>query len=539
VNVLIVSAEMQAAIDAINASITGRRIEPQTADDGVTRFLNADLLDDCNEGQTWAEFREHLHQFEISEALLMNPNVSIGNRLAINTPHIDSLFQQAVASWTLRKHWSFGSAASQGTPIRNAANLAQYFNPYADFAGEVTINSELQRYQRFNSAENFVFQSDRLELTGTLGAGASVVPTVVASPTGGVNLDGTATPIGQLGLATTAGITVGQVVAYEYSGLYYVSALVPDVSVTLSPLHGSPTGFQWNQLLVFLPYYTAESNAAFNGGATQISFASLPAGVVAGMQWSVSDGSNAWLASEHKVLSRAGNTVTLDRPNAHGNVGSGTRMFFTPTIKSAQIWSKDYLSPVHYPTRVVALELRCKMPASSPPARLGFNTKAAFDALPAGAPWGAWPAFWLYSGNSVPGAYRDNSEIDIVETWNSATMDQRMYTGYSHGAVGDVFFKPNSNGSSWGAYDVLSRPTDMVDVDFGLVWADGRLWRYIDGVCVKCEFYDWTSLQKAQIGVNLAWGSITPAYAANLNLPFHNSNFPNSLGVKELKVWLA
>jgi hypothetical protein len=65
-------------------------------------------------------------------------------------------------------------------------------------------------------------------------------------------------------------------------------------------------------------------------------------------------------------------------------------------------------------------------------------------------------------------------------------------------------------------------------------------WRYIDGVLIKAANFRWTSGAPAQIGMNLAIGSLVPGLAANLQVPIQSANFAGqSLGIKGLRIWKA
>lgn len=52
---LIVPTEALPALDAINASMSHKRLSPCTAADG-RRFLPTNLLTDCGPGQTWEAY---------------------------------------------------------------------------------------------------------------------------------------------------------------------------------------------------------------------------------------------------------------------------------------------------------------------------------------------------------------------------------------------------------------------------------------------------------------------------------------------------
>ena len=65
-------------------------------------------------------------------------------------------------------------------------------------------------------------------------------------------------------------------------------------------------------------------------------------------------------------------------------------------------------------------------------------------------------------------------------------------------------------------------------------------WRYIDGVLIKAADFKWTSGAPAQIGMNLAIGSLASWAAANLQVPIETADFAGqTLGIKGLRIWKA
>ena len=125
-------------------------------------------------------------------------------------------FSTVVGKLPLSDDWVFGTAAVPprvGKAVTNASQLAVDFDPLQPWTGTVTINSELQRYAKAFTAANFVFGADYLQLKAIKATGSfnAVVGTTKASGTA-LNLDGTAITLDQLGITTTTGLEVGQLV---------------------------------------------------------------------------------------------------------------------------------------------------------------------------------------------------------------------------------------------------------------------------------------------------------------------------------------
>src|SRR5580700_3190588 len=106
----------------------------------------------------------------------------------------------ANASNYLVANYQFGTGAVGGpgiTTIANTTQLAQYFNPFQDFTEQTSINSEIQRYQPFNST-NHVFNLNNLTLQ-CVNPNGDWNCTAITQIAGTVNLNNTPTPIANLG----------------------------------------------------------------------------------------------------------------------------------------------------------------------------------------------------------------------------------------------------------------------------------------------------------------------------------------------------
>jgi hypothetical protein len=463
-------------------------------------------------------------------------------------PGMRKTFDQAVLGVPLAHDYYFGTAAVQGTPIRNLDDLAEHFDPLEDFTGTTTINSELQRYPDAFTPSNCVFQPNKLELTGVLEGGT--VAAVITGGAGTINLNGTSTTIAVLGLANTSGVQVNQLVAVLFKGIYYVSALVTDTSVTLTQLLGSPTTAQTNNLIAWLPMYrsTLASNAA--SGATVLSTTALPAGVTVGMSVMKIGTTNFERNALRKVVSIAGNDVTLD-----GGLWEAwtapQAIAFVPSITSGQIWSKQNYSGAEG-SNFFAMELECDLPTDSTGGSqsdilaVSGGTMTNWATVAADFPWGAWPAFWVAQSDEPDNGYRGTAEIDATEMFYEGTKGPHRWTGFNHGLVSSVNILA-ANGTiagrtmlSWGTDVALRLDGSIVGATrrFGLVWVPGYVLRYIDGRCVKVDRYDWTAQTRAQVAANLAIGSLSVAYSSNFMIPFAAAGMPNQkFGLKRLRIY--
>ncbi len=462
------------------------------------------------------------------------------NSAAYFSPSLSDSFDTVVASATPTVDYVFGTSAVAGpaqTAITNISQLGQNFNPFADFTGQTLINSELQRYQPFSSSSNFVFGSGSLNLNATLDSGGTVAPTLSChtygfTPGSAQNFSSNTRDCGS---TPSASIIVGQVAVIQYSGIYYVSA-VDSSSVTLMPLFNSNISQTYNSILTFLPWAYATLSADANSSSC-LNFSSLPSSVSVGQFVSfISSGaqdSNAY--GTISINSVSTNSICLNSPQSQSN---GTGVLFTPPIRSAQIWSKNYWIPGVDGVKTIAAELTVILPNTFGAAR-GFSS---FSSLNSSTPLGAWPAFWLYSGNSTSSQVtRDYSEVDVIELIMSSTQDFGTYTSNLHGpSTGSNLYINQTNSSyNWSndkTYYYGPLPTNTVH-KIQLVMTETQAFRYFDGALMKSDNYQWTSGDSAQIAANLAMGSASPNLAATLMFPVFDGAFPVSMQVQELKIW--
>lgn len=480
-------------------------------------------------------------------------------------PTTGQTFDQARVSMGLNstsQDFLFGSSVSPGagqTAITNLTDLATYFTPQQQAAGLYTINSEFQRYPAFNTT-NHAFASSSLNLTAlidTSGGYGGAYATVVTQATGaGINLDGTSTPIARFGLANTTGISLGQIVGLQsVQGVYYVSALVANTSISLSALDtASPTTQSViTQLVTFYPYYAAQSSGTVSAGATTLNFGSLPAGVVNHFAVGVVSNANAQdiqRAADYRVTGIAGGAVTIS-PSAGSEMASPSGAFyvFGPPITSGQFWSKNYFTYTDNSYKAVAFDSYVTMPTDSSSGynTRGVNTAAAFASVPSNYPWGSWPAVWTYSAvNDCPACATDGSEMDFMEMYRSTTEGPFQWSGSDHIANGSVNYsaftyqKTNAGWSNAPGFGVLTAPSAQVGAHrYSFIQAPWiGTYRYVDNVLVQIDTYNWTSGHQGQWGIDLAIGGLNHGNIANMLGPFNTTGFANTiLGISEVKIY--
>jgi hypothetical protein len=474
-------------------------------------------------------------------------------------------FSTVVGKLPLSDDWVFGSAAVPprvGKAITNASELAVDFDPLQPWTGSVTINSELERYAKSFTAANFVFGADYLQIKAIKTAGSfnAVLGTTKATGTA-LNLDGSAIPLDQLGITSTTGLEVGQlvVIAGRY-GMQRISALVPNASVSLLPVLNSPGGVVKtnNTWIMFLHAWWAQSTQALANGATSLAFVSLPAGVLAGMTMMVEDsgGWNLISSDAMTVASRTANAAVLQAPGLKLNYAppAGKGFVFTPSISSGQIWSKKGYGPHIANNSVVAMEFDLQLPQGGSPSAASMKdiySQTKLLALPATLPWGAWPAAWLYQlYNGDTTKHRDNSEIDF-EVWWMNSRGPSVWTGFNHGMPFHRLYKASTLGS-WDASAPsaqllspnasqlsLSTPINGGRIKAQLVWQRDKVYKYLNNVLVSVDDYQWTSAFPATFGVNLATGALSGYFPSNLMMPWSDAQLPAmEMKVHEIKVWV-
>lgn len=143
-----------------------------------------------------------------------------GDGLKRLEPNTSESFDAFVSNLVKRNKFDFGSAKTMAigiTPVRNATDLAVYFDPYAQTADDVVINKEWQYYPDNFTNTNFNFATDALELTARLDSGVLPAGVTTASPTADVAYSR------QVTVADASALKVGQVVglgAEAYDNLH-------------------------------------------------------------------------------------------------------------------------------------------------------------------------------------------------------------------------------------------------------------------------------------------------------------------------------
>lgn len=461
--------------------------------------------------------------------------------IALDVPGLNDTFSSVIANAPLSKNWVFGTGAVAppgGTAIVDLTTLANDFTPFDGNTKQVTIQEQIEVYQPFNTT-NHAFDATHLNLTAVNpNADWNVTVSQVASST---NLNGTSNPIAAMGLANTTGLRVGQLVAVQFHGIYYISAMVANTSVTLSSLDGSPTGAVTAGLIFYLPIDSAVTSITWNLGDPALTFAAVPAGV-SGKQIAVVNIPSITIFvnrdADYRVASVTSTTATISPAIDYTSIPAGTRILFLAAVTSGQIFSKQTYD-ITSPSTFFAMELDVDLlGGSASTSLLNVSTLAAFNALPADVPWGAWPAFWSYQAPST-GKSTDTSELDVFEMFNSTTAPTSYIAGSNHGN-GVIANRFHKNDSGWVYNSGFNRAPFPLSGShtWGFVVCNGKTFRYIDDILVKGDDFEWVSQAPLEIIMNMSVGSILFAYASNVMFPMFTTNFPSyTFGIKSLKVW--
>lgn len=485
-----------------------------------------------------------------------------GHTIVGLSPHVDTSFPNAVANIPIIADYVFGSSAVAGpgqTAITNSTQLGTYFNPTEVLTGTVQVNNELQRYQPFSSAANFVFNSDNLQLTGTLDGGGSVTALVYGN-TGsysGTMLSPGFTP-GNLGLSNLTGWAVGNIAVFTYNNIGVITSITGSGSsavIICKPLLGSSGTFPTFVPFQIMPWYYAEASAPAAQGATAVSFAAVPAAVAAGQFMSFYDNtsntantSTATNSSQTFIVqSVVGNTVNfLPALNGVDAIATGQGIFFTPPIRSAQIWTKATFTMPGSGATAFAGELTIQLPQNAVPYYLTGNLSGA---AATGAN-GGWPAWWIRGDFTNPDNTDALAEVDFGEWFNNilSTMKQ-----WSPNLITAATGGSNTAGMQTPTLYLYDPPLWTVNgqnfvynnaTDFSLgyqrfqfyVSGDSVYWGVNDIFYKKTSFV-WTSLSSPQMAVNLAIGSLLKGLCTNNLWPSANTNFNSMfLNIKRLTI---
>jgi hypothetical protein len=491
---------------------------------------------------------------------LASVSVNLGTRsLSLRTT-----FDEAVASAPLVANYSFGTGATSAggaTPITNLTLLAQYFNPFEDFTAETSINSEIQRYQPFNSV-NHVLNVNNLTLQG-VNPNGDWNCTAITQIAGAVNLNNTPTAIANLGLANTAAVQIGQMCAIQggggVGGNYYITAIVANTSVTLQALPGSPTApvsGGSTGLIFWLPVVGVALSATYNDGGNQLTFAAVPAFVQVGMALGVYNsplsGTTLNRSADWLVTNITGGVVTF-APAMTGlpNLAVGSIIWFLPHVTSGQIWSAGTPGQFDMTNDQTFFAFEVNMTTLSSVTTLtavgtnGQITLAQFNAFPNTTPLGAWFSDWCYSADNGSSASETSSasELDMQELQVGCTQD---ITYMNEGDVSDeatlVRFGKNDSGWTYQtAFGIARCPAGTTFVGqhlYQCVVTNGYAYRFLDGVLYSCKQFVWTNQRPMQFAVNIACGGLDAALTGNTIFPNNSAGFPAiNVAISTIKVW--
>jgi hypothetical protein len=459
-------------------------------------------------------------------------------------------------------NYQFGSNATPGpgiTTITSLSDLAANFNAFEDFTNQTSINSEIERYQPFNSANHVVHANDiTLQVVNP---NNDWQVTAISQISGTINRDNTPTPIANLGLANTSAVIPGQMAAIQGGGTggnYMVTAVVTNVSVTLQSIGGAPTSGTVAGCIFWLPVVGVPLSSPFVDGGTQFTFASLPSFVKVGMALGVYNspvnGVTLNRTGDYRVTNIAvsGSTVvTFSPPRVGlGNLGNGTIIWFLPAVTSGQIWSKLQLDLTN-PQVFLALEFDMTTlgPAGANRSQLAPNgqlTLAQFNSIPLNTPMGGWPAYWMYSADDGHSTAESSSasEIDCVEIQIGCTQDGSwLNTGQVGvtGASAAVFTKNDSGWSSFAAFGIMVAPSGTNFVGRNLyrfIFCNGQTYRFFNDTLYRSQEFAWSNQHPTQFSIGIAAGGLNTPLTQNTIFPNNPLGFADmNVAMHSIKVW--
>lgn len=416
----------------------------------------------------------------------------------------------AQLNMSLQTDYLFGSSATGSAPvipIRNATDLATYFNPSPDAVGTAVQNEEVERFTTSFTAGNHVFNTSDLSLTATLEAGGTfgvVAKTLVGAVTNGSVLT----------FADTTGINDSMMIASIGSASIGTGTRVSSHDSTTVTL-GSNVTLPNGTSVEFLPVYVVGASAITNGSLLTIS-AGVPSGLAVGSFYN--NVTNGTFGIRRVQSIPDGTHIQLD---GNVTVTAGNLVFFSPPVTSGQIWTKAGYQPGHNGASFIAMQLTATIPVT--------------------ASRGAWPAWWLYSKTS-DGFSFDASEIDMFEYFYTATSGSNAFTSNIHGGSYNAtkFQRSIGSGSSkWDSFGFYRPGFDYASAQhtFELIWTPDKLYRFVDGQLIITTDYIWSSNDTAQMGLDLACGSFLTAFLGTNFYPQSTGQFPFAYKVSEIKIW--
>jgi hypothetical protein len=454
--------------------------------------------------------------------------------------------------FTTHTDYLFGTAAVAGagqTAITNLAQLEALYNPFEDYTGLTKINSEQERFQPFNSV-NHAFATDRLNLTAVIDTSVysggysttisqnngeyGVTPYGTPQPYGPLNVAPPAgstintIPIADLGWADTSHVQLGQLVSLMEMGMYYVSEITTNTSVQLTAL--TDNWFQttvYSNLNAVMPYFAAPLTGAVTATGTPVTsftFTSLPAGVAVGQQFSWCAGGVVQSNQDMRVTAISGTTVTVSTGITYTTIPAGAVGVFGPPITSGQIWSQEHYDFSGAATPAWAFDWYVYLPTDETG---GANTQnvstlTGMATIPADFPWGAWPALWFYSGSDGGNlGQNDASEIDVIEVFYQTGYGPWCFNGADHPGSTDPATQNSeftqrflrygkTSGYSLVGTGVVGMPFSLANgqVRISVVITPTDVYRYVNGVLLTWHHFEWTSVDHAQMGMDLAVGAM-------------------------------
>lgn len=466
-------------------------------------------------------------------------------------------FATTVAQAPMIANYQFGSSVSPGpgiTPITNLTDLANNFNAFEDFTELTTINSEIERFQPFNSA-NHVFNPTNLTLQG-LNPNNDWQTTAITQCSGFTA--GAATPIASLGLANTSSIAKGQFASVQGGGIgggYYVTAIVANISVTLTALNSAP-GTQTSVGLIFwLPVYGSTLSSPTNVGSNTLNMTSVPPQWVIGQQvgwYNHPVGGVTFNRDEdYRITNIVGNQVTFSPVLGNvGNMGAGQLIWAQPVVTSGQIWSK-FQYDLTNPQTFFAIEADLTLLPNWTPIRtstLGASgqwTLSSFASIPASTPIGWWGAFWSYSADdgSSTAETGSASEVDFMELQICGTQDCTcLNTGaVSYTGSATIMQKSDSGWSTGLGFGISSKTDGSNFVGRNLyqwIFSNGMEYRFFNGVLYKVRQFQWLAQRPTQFSVGLALGALNFAACQNTIIPNNPTSFPlMQLAINGIRLW--
>lgn len=219
-----------------------------------------------------------------------------------------------------------------------------------------------------------------------------------------------------------------------------------------------------------------------------------------------------------RIVSTDGTSVTLDRPITLAN---GSTLIFMPFYVSGQFWSKYRLMPSLDNNTIIALQLQAKFPAAD---------KIA-----------GWPAWWLFYDSSDPNPNPNpypaaSAEIDMVDTfnyWNNPNANALIMNAPSGSTT--LESKPYTNGSNF----VYNNNLGIKERKIQMVWTRDRVYFYVEGILIFARRGIMANSKRANMGINLAHGSMSSGFMSTGFYPMDFSMYPITFKVKQLKIWAS